>query len=105
MKRITIGAVKVPKSIDHIQVGPKGAVSTPARLMRRENAASITQSLGVKMLLLSMVFVSALIANFSQEEIYKLFSPLPFKYLYAERSHVYHTGCKVTGMSSGRSIT
>jgi len=56
-----MGAVKVPKTIENIQLGPKGAVSAPTRLMSKEKAASIDQSLGVKMLRLSMVFVSMLI--------------------------------------------
>jgi hypothetical protein len=73
MKRITIGAVKVPKSIDHIQVGPNGAVSTPIRLISREKAASDAQSLGVKMLLLSTDFASALIVRKVPEVLYKLF--------------------------------
>lgn len=63
MKRTTIGAVKVPKTIENIQLGPKGAVSTPTRLIRREKAASIAQSFGVRMLLLSTVPVTALIGH------------------------------------------
>jgi len=58
-----MGAVKVPRTIENIQLGPKGAVSTPTRLMSKEKAASIAQSLGVKTLRLSTVFTSVLIEN------------------------------------------
>lgn len=53
MKRMIIGAVKVPITIENIHPGPKGAVNTPMRLMTAENTARYAQSFGVRMLFIS----------------------------------------------------
>ncbi|MEM0318177.1 MAG: hypothetical protein QXU69_03055 [Thermofilaceae archaeon] len=53
MKSTIIGAVKVPITIENIQLGPKGAVNTPMKLIAAENTARRAQSLGVRMLLIS----------------------------------------------------
>ncbi|MEM3943493.1 MAG: hypothetical protein QXJ59_05375 [Thermofilaceae archaeon] len=53
MKSTIIGAVKVPIIIENSQLGPKGAVKTPMKLITAENTARRAQSLGVRMLLIS----------------------------------------------------
>lgn len=57
MNRTTIGAVNVPITIENIQLGPKGAVSTPIKLITREKTAKPAQRDGFNAVFTSL-FVS-----------------------------------------------
>ncbi|MEM2990332.1 MAG: hypothetical protein QXQ02_04025 [Halobacteria archaeon] len=53
--RATMGAVKDPKTIENIQLGPYGAVRTPMKLIITDNATSAAHDFGVRTLFASSV--------------------------------------------------
>jgi hypothetical protein len=55
MNNAIIGAVKDPRTIENIQLGPYGDVRTPTKLITTDNAISAAHDFGVKTCLASSV--------------------------------------------------